>query len=660
MIRRSVGLLALSLLVLSTGSQAQVDPSEALYRAIRNDDLASIRTLVDEAGVDLRDSRGQTPLILASAFGSLEAMEWLIDRGAEVNAASASGITALHLAVGDAGKVRLLIDHGADIHARTLMGRTPLLVAASSSGSSETVRVLVEAGADVNAADVPGVTPLIAAAANDDIVSARFLVEHGADAQARGEIPTSATPLIGAASNGNAELVRLLLDAGASVNEFSSPPSAAVRNGIVQFGSQPPLHLAVLSDNADVVRMLLDRGADVNALESRDMTPLMVAVSTDPPNVEIVRLLIDAGADPSIRSGFSETTWDWARKFNHPEVLTALELDRVSRTSSSGAPGGTSTRRAVAQSVPLLEESSRRMLTDGGCVACHAQPITHVALAAATDRGWINEDAYLEESLEVIRTRWMNADQPMLQGFDPGGAPETMLYSTWALAEADEPATRNTDVLVHYLLAKQREDGTWHGTGASRAPIQDGRFSRTALAIRTLAAYGTPSREAEIEESLRRAADWLASADPESTEDRVMQILGLVWADRAPGAVESRARQLLASEREGGGWSQTPYLESDAYATGQVLYALARAGIGSNNDAVRRGVDFLLRTQKNDGTWYVPSRAMKIQPYFESGFPYEDDQWISSMGTAWAVLGLSSAGEDREVAMLAIDPTRFP
>jgi hypothetical protein len=49
----------------------------------------------------------------------------------------------------------------------------------------------------------------------------------------------------------------------------------------------------------------------------------------------------------------------------------------------------------------------------------------------------------------------------------------------------------------------------------------------------------------------------------------------------------------------------------------------------------------LLRTQREDGSWYVKSRAMKIQPYFQSGFPYDHDQWISASATAWASMALS-------------------
>jgi hypothetical protein len=54
---------------------------------------------------------------------------------------------------------------------------------------------------------------------------------------------------------------------------------------------------------------------------------------------------------------------------------------------------------------------------------------------------------------------------------------------------------------------------------------------------------------------------------------------------------------------------------------------------------------FLLGTQRPDGSWYVASRSPRIQAYFEGGFPYGYDQWISSWGTAWAAMGLVQAME---------------
>ena len=156
-----------------------------------------------------------------------------------------------------------------------------------------------------------------------------------------------------------------------------------------------------------------------------------------------------------------------------------------------------------------------------------------------------------------------------------------------------------------------------------------------------------PAREAEIKERIGRAAAWLADQVPVSTEDRAMQLLGLRWAESHPDLREVRTRELIALQRPDGGWAQTPHLPSDAYATGQVLYALHELGASPTDAAFRHGVEFLLTTQRSDGSWHVRSRAMKIQPYFESGFPYGDDQWVSAMGTAWATMALSvSAPEE--------------
>jgi hypothetical protein len=207
------------------------------------------------------------------------------------------------------------------------------------------------------------------------------------------------------------------------------------------------------------------------------------------------------------------------------------------------------------------------------------------------------------------------------------------------------PANVSTDALVSYLLAKQRPAGNWHGI-STRAPIQDGDISRTAMAIRMLAVYGTPARTPEITLRMTKAVGWLAGQAPISTEDRVMQLLGLSWAGADRPLRDKRLRELSNLQHHDGGWAQTPNLASDAYATGQAVFTLRELGVPAENTAIRRGVAFLVRTQADDGSWFVKSRAMKIQPYFESGFPYGHDQWISQSGTAWATLALSVAAPE--------------
>ena len=87
-------------------------------------------------------------------------------------------------------------------------------------------------------------------------------------------------------------------------------------------------------------------------------------------------------------------------------------------------------------------------------------------------------------------------------------------------------------------------------------------------------------------------------------------------------------------------------MTSDAYATGQALVALREAGaIAVTDPAYKRGVEYLLSTQLEDGSWYVRSRAIPFQPYFESGFPHGHDQWISAAATNWATTALLPAAK---------------
>jgi mono/diheme cytochrome c family protein len=95
-------------------------------------------------------------------------------------------------------------------------------------------------------------------------------------------------------------------------------------------------------------------------------------------------------------------------------------------------------------------------------------------------------------------------------------------------------------------------------------------------------------------------------------------------------------------------------LDSDAYATGQSLYALMEAArVSFGNLVVRRGIDFLLRTQLADGTWHVRRRAHPFQPPMDSGFPHGADGWISSAGTGWAVMALVTSLDQGQTPLVA-------
>jgi squalene cyclase len=156
--------------------------------------------------------------------------------------------------------------------------------------------------------------------------------------------------------------------------------------------------------------------------------------------------------------------------------------------------------------------------------------------------------------------------------------------------------------------------------------------------------YAPPTQRAEYDRAVRRAADWIANAQPRNNEDRAFKLLGLAWAKKDQQSLRAAAKSLEAEQRADGGWAQISSLSSDAYATGQALVALRESGAMTVSDPIcKRGVQFLMNTQFADGSWYVKSRAIRIQPFFESGFPFGRDQFVSAAGTNWATQALALA-----------------
>jgi hypothetical protein len=109
--------------------------------------------------------------------------------------------------------------------------------------------------------------------------------------------------------------------------------------------------------------------------------------------------------------------------------------------------------------------------------------------------------------------------------------------------------------------------------------------------------------------------------------------------------LKSAVEDLVRNQRADGGWAQLPGLESDAYATGQALYALRiGGGMSPTHETYRKGVA-ICSDPTSDGTW-PSTRSYPVQPYFESGFPHGPDQWISAAATSWATLSLTLALDD--------------
>jgi hypothetical protein len=233
-------------------------------------------------------------------------------------------------------------------------------------------------------------------------------------------------------------------------------------------------------------------------------------------------------------------------------------------------------------------------------------------------------------------------DNLMLARSRDGGGANELTYGLLAFAEAGVPRSSVTDSAAANLLSTQRTDGSWVFLDTRPPQADNSRIPFTA-AIRGLSTYGPPGLRSEVEASTHRALTFLRAASPQSTQDEAFKLLGLVWSKVPPSEIEAQANRVLALQREDGGWAQLPTMRTDAYATGQALHALHAAGIAPRDAGYRRGTEYLLRTQLEDGSWFVRSRAFGFQRYFETGFPHGADQFISASATAWAVIALVHA-----------------
>jgi squalene cyclase len=300
-------------------------------------------------------------------------------------------------------------------------------------------------------------------------------------------------------------------------------------------------------------------------------------------------------------------------------------------------------RAAVELALAPLQKSLAVYAEKRDCFSCHHQAVSLVALEITRSRGLAIDEEAFHGAIALTLADLEGALDTYRKGRGQPGGVTRAAYALWTLEAGKYPTDEVTAAVAGYLLKADLDRGHWT-TSSRRPPIEASSFTSTALALRGLRYFGTRSQVGMADDRARQARSWLATSRPGDTEDRVFRLWGLKYADATPAEVAAAAKDLLATQREDGGWAQTDELASDAYATGSALVVLHQAGrLASDDPAYRRGVAFLLRTQKPDGTWFVASRSHPFQPYFESGFPYGKDQFIAVAGSGWAAAAMALA-----------------
>ena len=193
---------------------------QELYDKIDMGDLTAVKSIID-GGVNVNavDKDGFTPLHWAPENNRLDIVNYLIAKGADVNAGTTKDrLTPLHLAVAAKAKdiVRALLDNGAIVNVGAESGITPLLLACDRQ-NVEIATILLEKGASPAFVTKNGLSPLQSAVFHKDVPMARLLIKYGADVNATicMKQPHPNSPLAFAAWRGNDEVTKLLLSEGA-------------------------------------------------------------------------------------------------------------------------------------------------------------------------------------------------------------------------------------------------------------------------------------------------------------------------------------------------------------------------------------------------------------------------------------------------------------
>ena len=613
-----------------------------LFQTIRRRDNLLLETLLRQGTpVSLQTTDGTTPLMYAALRGNAQSVRLLIKRGADPKASNDIGATALLWAAGDREKVRMLLDQGADPNARSKLGNTPLIAAAAYPDSTATLELLLAAGAKIQEKNRAGVTALRQAVTAGDLESVKLLLDKGAGGSKKG----LASELAIAAGRGYREIVEVLLE------HKASPNSANGRSA---------LNAALLAQQPDIARLLIKKGASLKQnLRPGNVPPVVLSAYTEIGDTSVAKLMIEKGVDVQAANQYDETALIWARKRGNQQLV-----DLYVKAGSPDEPLKTkqipdhplkledSNRKdvltsSVAKATKLLQVSSDGFLKRReNCVSCHHQNLPAVALGWAHERGLDVDEASIERMITAQLRSWRpRIDRAYQMDRPVPVAPRFIGYGLIGFAALGYPRDEVTDAMVWYLAAIQQPDGHWV-PGMLRPPMGGAEIVATSLAMRALQLYPLEGSEKELKARVQRAKDWLAAAQPRLHQERVFKLIGLGWAGVPPAELGDTMQELLEEQREDGGWAQLPQLGSDAWATGQTLVALHTAGgLPTDHDAYRRGIEFLLRSQFADGSWYVRSRTWPFQTHFESKFPHGKDQWVSAPATAWSAMALTLALE---------------
>lgn len=300
-------------------------------------------------------------------------------------------------------------------------------------------------------------------------------------------------------------------------------------------------------------------------------------------------------------------------------IVTAI-FASVAALWPSPVPGAAAAtaRTAAQRGLDHLSRATPAWQRQHNCFGCHVQAVTMQAIAVGEDRGYELSEAFVADVLAGLTTVAGGARTEHGLSHQGGReAAESGAYGGSALAAFDQHVSdrARSDLLAaaEALLDHQGKDGSVHPE-VKRFPVSPSAIHTTYRAVQTWRQTFARTADEAWLTPLRRGERWLAAraeqllASPTKAglQDLNYASLGLIEAGASvtePVLIGLRA-ELVKRQSGDGGWAFSARGNASVpYATGQTLYALRRLGLGDQDHAVRRGTQWLVARQQQDGSW---------------------------------------------------------
>ncbi len=302
------------------------------------------------------------------------------------------------------------------------------------------------------------------------------------------------------------------------------------------------------------------------------------------------------------------------------------------------------TAQAIDHGLTFLVKDAKKWRDEHKCATCHHGTMTAWALCEAKSQGYPIKDESLADVVKWTKERLKDIDKPRDKrpGWSMINSPALYL-SVMAQAIPKQEALTADDLkrIAGHLLRHQESSGAWAWSSAPPVnrppPFFESDELATLLALIDLSPYVPADGrvKSDFRDSRDKGAAWLAKEKPtETTQSLAIRLFRNVHAGLGAKELQPAIDRLLALQNKDGGWGQVKERDSDAFATGQVLYFLTIAGVKPDRKELKRGVGFLVTTQKEDGSWPMKRRG---HPGVTPGNYLVP---ITYLGSAWGTIGL--------------------